>query len=235
MDWNVWNPDHIAKGPPHPSEMENGRAIFQDKVTGQWPLCCTNHITATAGMLKHRIPSFGYVFSEAPKAGKLNSEKLIKFGVPKGPLFGKIKNGEQVTLSDGRRVNPSDFIGPTQPGRKIAILQDTCDSWSMQDACYRCDILIHEATNENSHEEKCVANGHSTPRMAAEFASAVQAQMLIQSHCSQRYKDPKQHAVSEGDATVETLTQEAQLKYDGPVVTAYDGLVMNVKRKIVDT
>ena len=25
------------------------------------------------------------------------------------------------------------------------------------------DVLVHEATNENAHKDKCVDNGHSTP------------------------------------------------------------------------
>ena len=36
-----------------------------------------------------------------------------------GPLFGRIKKGERITLDDGRIVDPAEFIGPTQPGRKV--------------------------------------------------------------------------------------------------------------------
>ena len=38
-----------------------------------------------------------------------------------GPLFGKIKKGEVITLDDGRVLNPADFIGPQQPGRKVGL------------------------------------------------------------------------------------------------------------------
>lgn len=56
----------------------------------------------------------------------------------------------------------------------------------MQAICHQCDVLVHEATNENAHQEKCIANGHSTPAMTAQFATAVEARMLIITHCSQR-------------------------------------------------
>ena len=43
------------------------------------------------------------------------------------------------------------------------ILGDTCDNSAMARQCVGADVLVHEATNENAHEMKCVENGHSTP------------------------------------------------------------------------
>ena len=56
----------------------------------------------------------------------------------------------------------------------------------MKDLCYKCDVLVHEATLENENVERCVMNGHSTPQMAAEFARSTESQMLVMTHFSQR-------------------------------------------------
>ena len=55
-----------------------------DTALRAWPIVKNKSITIMAGQLKHRIPSFGYVFQESSKPGKLNSEKLVQLGVPKG-------------------------------------------------------------------------------------------------------------------------------------------------------
>lgn len=47
----------------------------------------------------------------------------------------------------------------------MVVLGDTCDSPNMIPIANNADILVHEATNENSHEQKCRENGHSTPSM----------------------------------------------------------------------
>ena len=55
-----------------------------DKSTQAWPVFKSDSMTVLAGQLKHRVPSFGFVFQESLKPGKLDSDKLINCGVPKG-------------------------------------------------------------------------------------------------------------------------------------------------------
>lgn len=63
------------------------------------------------------------------------------------------------------QISPSDVLAPSRPGRKVVILGDTCDSSDMIPIARGADLVVHEATNENSHEMKCQENGHSTPSM----------------------------------------------------------------------
>lgn len=65
------------------------------------------------------------------------------------------------------------MVGPPRCGRKLVILGDTCDSSAMVPIANYADVLVHEATNQNSHEDKCRENGHSTPSMFRGFVASV--------------------------------------------------------------
>lgn len=58
---------------------------------------------------------------------------------------------------------PSEVVGPLQPGRKITILGDNCNSSSMMRIALNSDVLIHEATVENALQDHALKHGHSTP------------------------------------------------------------------------
>lgn len=51
-----------------------------------------------------------------PRPGALSLEKCLEFGVPKGPMLGRLKNGETLTLENGRIVRPEDVKDPDDPG-----------------------------------------------------------------------------------------------------------------------
>jgi ribonuclease BN (tRNA processing enzyme) len=58
-----------------------------------------------AGPNEHlRIPSFGFVVQEPDSPGKLDVEKLRALGVPPGPLYAKLKKGQDVCAANGTFV-----------------------------------------------------------------------------------------------------------------------------------
>ena len=172
-----------------------------------WNVCEFGNTSCSvqAGALKHRIPSYGYVITERDKPGKLDALKLQKdYDVKPGPVYGKIKSGKLIKLDDGRTINPEEYLSPSSPGRKIAIFGDTYDSYHMSSICEGSDLLVHEATLENALYSKAIEYGHSTPEMAAKFASFVNAKKLCLSHLSPRYKtQSKEYAyTNEGSANL---------------------------------
>ena len=55
-------------------------------------------------------------------------------------LLKVLKRGEPVELVDGV-IQPEDVLGPTRPGRKVAILGDTCDSTDAAWAVAGADVI----------------------------------------------------------------------------------------------
>lgn len=91
-------------------------------------------------------------------------------------------------MDSGLELDPAEFVGPEVPGRKIAIMGDTCDSSEIIPLAQNLDVLVHEATMENKLLEKCVEFGHSTPDMAVDIAVSCNTKTLVLFHLSPRYK-----------------------------------------------
>lgn len=70
----------------------------------------TDKFTVYAEKLDHTIFCMGYRVVQKDLEGTLDAEALKLAGVPFGPLFGKVKNGENVTLEDGREIIAKDYI-----------------------------------------------------------------------------------------------------------------------------
>lgn len=137
--------------------------------------------------LKHGIASYGFRIQEKDREGELMADKLREIGVPFGPLFGKLKKGEVVTLEDGTRVDGKDFIGPKQSGRIVTILGDTMKHKNSVELARDADVVVHESTF--SHEDKELAHSynHSTNIEAALTAKEANAKKLLLTHISARY------------------------------------------------
>jgi ribonuclease Z len=156
-------------------EMDEG-IIFEDE-----------QFSVETRLLEHGIPSYGYRIVEKHRPGTLLADKLVEAGVQPGPIFRKIKEGETVTLDDGRVIVPADYLGPAQKGRIVTILGDTryCENAILlaEDA----DLLIHEATFSKGEEKLAHDYFHSTTHQAAEVARRSGSKQLCLTHISSRY------------------------------------------------
>uniref|UniRef100_A0A452GNR7 Metallo-beta-lactamase domain-containing protein n=1 Tax=Gopherus agassizii TaxID=38772 RepID=A0A452GNR7_9SAUR len=203
-----------------------------DPVENSYMLVNNQQFVMKAFRLFHRIPSFGFLVEEKQRTGKLNAQKLKDLGVQPGPIYGKLKNGVTVVLENGVTISPSDVLDEPIPGRKICILGD-CSGVVGDGAmklCYEADLLVHEATLDDTQVDKAKEHGHSTPKMAAEFAKLCKVKKLVLTHFSQRYKPAGQ--VGEGDIDVTELKRQAESALNGQgVILAEDFLTIEIPVK----
>jgi ribonuclease Z len=138
--------------------------------------------------LVHRVNSYGFRIVEKPQQGSLQADKLRELGISSGPLLGKIKQGMDIMMDDGKVLRAKDFIGPPVPGRIITILGDTQPCLYSLELARDADVLVHEATFSEEKKQLAVAYDHSTTIDAARTARDAGAQALILTHISSRYQ-----------------------------------------------
>ncbi|HEM3188803.1 TPA: ribonuclease Z [Streptococcus suis] len=147
----------------------------------------TDKFTVFAEKLDHTIPCVGYRVIQKDLEGTLDAEALRAAGVPFGPLFGKIKNGQNVTLEDGTEIIASDYISPPRPGKVVTILGDTRKCHASVRLAVNADVLVHEATYGKGDEKIARKHGHSTNMEAAQVAKDAGAKRLLLNHISPRF------------------------------------------------
>ena len=157
-----------------------------------------NGYTVTAFAASHGLPALGYVLEEDPRPGRFDRERAIELGVPPGPLFGRLQRGETVKVTkDGqdREVLPSDVMGAPRPGRKIVYTGDTRPVIpALLSYGKEADLLIHDATYDESEKKRAAEFYHATAAQAGQAAAASNALVLALTHISSRYTDTATHA-----------------------------------------
>ncbi|MDO5832123.1 MAG: ribonuclease Z [Methanobrevibacter sp.] len=135
--------------------------------------------------VNHNVPALAYSIEELKKP-RFIREKAIELGVPVGPDFGRLHNGEEVEV-DGKIIKPEQVLGPPRKGNKIVYSGDTTPCEEMVEFAKDSTILIHESTYMNEDADKAKENFHSTSSDAAEIAKASNSKELILTHFSTRY------------------------------------------------
>lgn len=154
--------------------------IFEDRL-----------IEIHAFALKHRIPTLGYRINEKPKLRNLDKKAIAAAGLLIEDLP-KLKAGISVKR-DGKYYDFEDYTLPSAPIYSYAYCSDTKPSPQYLDAIHEVDLLYHEATFTQQHQERAKSTYHSTAQQAAEQASKANCKHLLLGHFSSRYDDTSVH------------------------------------------
>ena len=134
----------------------------------------------------HGVRAQGYALIENDRPGRFDEDRARELGVPPGPAFGQLQQGQPVTGADGQ-VLPDQVLGEPRRGRRIVIAGDTAPCEMTKVVAHAADLLVHEASFMEEEAERAAETRHSTARQAAELAREAEVQMLALTHVSPRY------------------------------------------------
>ena len=183
----------------HPLDFKKPRLIFTDK-----------NVEVTSFPLIHSIPVCGFLFREASKPGNLIKEKIDEYKIP---VFKRnaIKSGDDFVTPEGMVIPHNQLVTPPKSPHSYAFCTDTAFYEPALEVVNGVDLLYHEATFLNEHQDLARQTFHSTASQAAVFASRASVKKLIIGHFSNRYKNSQlfekeareyfreTYAVSDGD------------------------------------
>ena len=139
------------------------------------------------GPVRHTTLCLGYRFEEHPRPGKFRPEAAQALGLPPGPLWRKLQQGEKVTLEGGNTVSPHQVVGPPRTGRRICYAVDTRPDDFVYRLCQDVDVAFLDGMFLPEHAAEAEEKFHMTVEEAARVALVAGALRAVLVHISPRY------------------------------------------------
>lgn len=136
--------------------------------------------------LKHRVPTYGYLFREKEKERKIRKELIQEYNLTLKEIVG-LKSGEDIVREDILIKNKELTLDPQKP-RSYAYCSDTSYFKRLSSMVKGVDLLYHDSTFGDDNKEMAAITGHSTARDAAKTALDAGVGKLLIGHFSARYK-----------------------------------------------
>lgn len=176
-------------------------------------------------VLSHRVPSWGYGFTETRPESRLNVERLSAEGVPSGPVWGALmREGDQIF--EGRLLRAQDYRIPGRAPQRVVICGDNDTPQLLAEACQGANVLVHEATYTQAVLMDGKADfGHSGAEAVARFAASVGLPNLVLTHFSPRYQ-----SIAGREPHIDSLRDEAAAHFAGALWLACDFLHLALGR-----
>jgi ribonuclease Z len=185
----------------HELESKISQIIFED-----------DGLTVSTIPLYHRVYTNGFLFREKPGIRLLNNEKIKDFKIEPYD-YQNLKLGKDLILEEGKIIRNDLLTLDPLSVKTYAFCSDTAYNDSIIPLIKYVDLLYHEATFLDSHENLAKKTMHSTAKQAAKIAKLAQVKRLVLGHFSSRYKDKNQFIIE-----AKSVFDSVELASDGKVI-----------------
>ena len=146
-------------------------------------------LSITAVPLSHRVSCRAFVFTEKNLERQLVRDRLEADGIEAGPAWGRLQQGDDVVLEDGRLARCDDYTRIARKPRKVIVAGDNDQPDLLLAACTGVQVVIHEATYTQEVSDRVGPwPQHSSAAQVARFAEAAGVPNLVLTHFSSRYQ-----------------------------------------------
>ncbi len=137
--------------------------------------------------LKHRVYTNGFLFKEKPQPRKLNMTEIQ--GHPQIDIcdYQNLKDGKNFKNEDGTEIENSQLTNDPPKILSYAYCSDTAYNEDIISLIQGIDLLYHESTFLDAHNELATKTKHSTATQAASIALKAGVKKLLLGHYSSRY------------------------------------------------
>lgn len=164
--------------------------------------------------LRHRVPTWGFLFREKPLLPHIRRDMVDLLGIPFYAIK-SIKEGAGWQSPSGDYYPHEQLTSAPQPARSYAYCSDTAYMPQLREILQGVDLLYHEATFGSDNAARAQETQHSTAREAALLARAAQVGRLVIGHYSSRYPDE------------DVLLREAQAEFPATIASR-EGMVISL-------
>ncbi len=137
--------------------------------------------------LNHSVLCLGYRLEQHVRPGRFDPTRADALGVPKGPLWGQLQQGEVVQTPCGQSVRPEQVLGPARRGLRAAFITDTAPCPGLESLLQDADIAFLEGMFLSEHAQEGAKKKHLTVEQAAATATRTGVEEVVLVHLSPRY------------------------------------------------
>jgi ribonuclease Z len=161
----------------HPVLDDAPRIIYEDHL-----------LSVETLILKHRLPTTGYLFKEKKHLRKIIADKIQQYNIPHQYIT-DIKKGANFTDANGNVIPNTELTADPPLPRSYAYCSDTAYNEDIVAQLKGVSVLYHEATFVDEHKFRAQETLHSTSIEAATIAKMAVVEKLVIGHFSARYED----------------------------------------------
>jgi len=161
----------------HELEQKDSHLIFED-----------DSLSVRTIPLDHRVYTNGFLFEEKMGLRRLDKDKIGAYNIPHYELQ-NLKRGKDIVLEDGTHLSNQSLTLDPHPIKRYAYCSDTAYNESIIPLIQEVDLLYHEATFLEDHQNLAAKTKHSTASQAAKIAQLAKVKRLVLGHYSSRYRD----------------------------------------------